>query len=97
MATKEMKVCDLCGKPKAAISGKVSIGDKEYGEVCDTCLSRLDTFIEPVRTESEQQLCKAEGPQIGGESGRSHAGRARPDGTGSTGRRRKERASGRQA
>ena len=45
MATKEMKVCDLCGKPVVGHTRTVTIDETEYSEVCDVCVGRLNTFV----------------------------------------------------
>lgn len=45
MATKEMKVCDLCQKPVIGHTRTITIDGTEYSEVCDVCIGKLNTFI----------------------------------------------------
>ncbi len=46
MATKSMKVCDLCNRPKdEPMKHSVAFEGTEYKEVCDSCAKKMTRFL----------------------------------------------------
>jgi hypothetical protein len=46
MATKSMKVCDLCNRPKdEAMKNSVAINGTEYKEICESCAKKIARFV----------------------------------------------------
>lgn len=58
MATREMKVCDLCGKPHSDMNGTLLLNGTNYGEICNDCVTKLGNYIEKLKHPELSQYAK---------------------------------------
>jgi len=58
MATKSVKVCDLCGRPVEELKNTLKFNEFEYTEICDDCAGKLGKLIAQIQIPPVSQYMK---------------------------------------